>query len=190
MRDALRRRALDLLSRREYSRAELARKLTRLGKDAEAADAAELDALDHTLDADESIDLSQADADAAQTPASLSDTVNALLDELAESGWQSDQRFAEMWIQAHGRRHGAMRLQQDLRQRGISAELIQAALAEHQAASPEQDELSRARVIWARKFAHPPGNPQERNKQYRFMLSRGFSASVVSKVLAGSVDEA
>ena len=190
MSDTLRRRALDLLSRREYSRAELARKLTRLGKDAEAAaDAAERDALD-ALDPDESIDLSQADADAAEIPASLSDTVNALLDELAETGWQSDQRFAEMWIQAHGRRHGAMRLQQDLRQRGIPAELIQAALAEHQAAAPEQDELSRARVIWARKFAHPPSNPQERNKQYRVMLSRGFSASVVSKVLAGSGEEA
>jgi regulatory protein len=187
MSDTLRRRALDLLSRREYSRAELARKLTRLGKDAEAAaDAAERDA----LDADESVDLSLVDTDAAEIPASLSETVNALLDELAETGWQSDQRFAEMWIQAHGRRHGAMRLQQDLRQRGIPAELIQAALAEHQAANPEQDELSRARGVWARKFAQPPSNQQERNKQYRFMLSRGFSASVVSKVLAGSGEDA
>ena len=46
--------------------------------------------------------------------------LDAVLDELAAYGWQSDARFAQMWIQAHAARHGAQRLRQDLRQRGVA----------------------------------------------------------------------
>ena len=146
---AWRRKAVDLLARREYSRAELARKL-----------------------AGREVDIDRA-------------ALDAVLDELAASGWQSDARFAQMWIQAHAARHGAQRLRQDLRQRGVAAADIDAALAEHQAAEPEQDELSRARAAWARKFAALPTNREDYARQYRFLASRGFASGIVSKVLSG-----
>ena len=146
---AWRRKAVDLLARREYSRAELARKLA--GREADIDRAA----------------------------------LDAVLDELAASGWQSDARFAQMWIQAHAARHGAQRLRQDLRQRGVAAADIDAALAEHQAAEPEQDELSRARAAWARKFTALPANREDYARQYRFLASRGFASGIVSKVLSG-----
>lgn len=92
---AWRRKAVDLLARREYSRAELARKLA--GREAD---------IDHAA-------------------------LDTVLDELAACGWQSDARFAQMWIQAHAARHGAQRLRQDLRQRGVATADIDAALAEH-----------------------------------------------------------
>ena len=144
---AWRRKAVDLLARREYSRAELARKLA--GREADIDRAA----------------------------------LDAVLDELAASGWQSDARFAQMWIQAHAARHGAQRLRQDLRQRGVAAADIDAALAEHQAAEPEQDELSRARAAWARKFAALPATREDYARQYRFLASRGFASSVISQAL-------
>ena len=140
---------MDLLARREYSRAELARKLA--GREADIDRAA----------------------------------LDAVLDELAACGWQSDARFAQMWIQAHAARHGAQRLRQDLRQRGVATADIDAALAEHQAAEPEQDELSRARAAWARKFAALPTNREDYARQYRFLASRGFASGIVSKVLSG-----
>lgn len=146
---AWRRKAVDLLARREYSRAELARKLA--GREADIDRAA----------------------------------LDAVLDELAACGWQSDARFAQMWIQAHAARHGAQRLRQDLRQRGVATADIDAALAEHQAAELEQDELSRARAAWARKFAALPTNREDYARQYRFLASRGFASGIVSKVLSG-----
>lgn len=149
---AWRRKAVDLLARREYSRAELARKLA--GREADIDRAA----------------------------------LDAVLDELAASGWQSDARFAQMWIQAHAARHGAQRLRQDLRQRGVAAADIDAALAEHQAAEPEQDELSRARAAWARKFAALPATREDYARQYRFLASRGFASSVISQALKARDD--
>jgi ABC-type methionine transport system ATPase subunit len=62
---------------------------------------------------------------------------------------------------------------------------IDAALAEHQAAEPEQDELSRARAAWARKFTALPANREDYARQYRFLASRGFASGIVSKVLSG-----
>ena len=149
---AWRRKAVDLLARREYSRAELARKLA--GREADIDRAA----------------------------------LDAVLDELAASGWQSDARFAQMWIQAHAARHGAQRLRQDLRQRGVAAADIDAALAEHQAAEPEQDELSRARAAWARKFAALPASREDYARQYRFLASRGFASSIISQALKARDD--
>lgn len=133
-----------------------------------------------TLNGGTGNDTLRATADGA-TGAAL-DTV---LDELAACGWQSDARFAQMWIQAHAARHGAQRLRQDLRQRGVATADIDAALAEHQAAEPEQDELSRARAAWARKFAALPTNREDYARQYRFLASRGFASGIVSKVLSG-----
>ena len=49
----------------------------------------------------------------------------------------------------------------------------------------KQDCLStRAQALWQRKFGQPPATPQERARQTRFLLSRGFSGEVVRRVLS------
>jgi len=37
--------------------------------------------------------------------------------------------------------------------------------------------------VWLKKFGQPAQDPRERAKQARFLLTRGFSADVVSQVL-------
>jgi len=46
-------------------------------------------------------------------------------------------------------------------------------------------ELARARAVWQKKFGQLASSSAERNKQARFLASRGFSGDVVRQVVAG-----
>lgn len=106
----------------------------------------------------------------------------ALLDELAERGWQSDSRFAERYADAKGRKYGSRRLSQALREKGLDQESIRTALA-------QQDDEAVARALWQRKFGTPPASPQEKVRQVRFLAGRGFPMDVIRRVLQGALDE-
>ncbi|HJU49179.1 MAG TPA: recombination regulator RecX [Pseudogulbenkiania sp.] len=106
----------------------------------------------------------------------------ALLDELAERGWQSDNRFAEQFADAKGRKYGSRRIAQALREKGLDREAIGTALA-------QQDDEAVARALWQRKFGTPPSTPQDKMKQVRFLATRGFPMEVIRRVLQGTVDE-
>jgi regulatory protein len=47
-------------------------------------------------------------------------------------------------------------------------------------------ELERALMVWRKKFGAPPSDASERGKQVRFLVSRGFAAEVVRRVVAGA----
>jgi regulatory protein len=101
---SLRARALQYLARREYSRAELRKKL---------------------------LPQVQADDDFEQAfDSSGSVNLDALLDDLAARGWLSDERAATQFIHAKRSRFGTQRITHELRQKGIAEELISAALPE------------------------------------------------------------
>jgi regulatory protein len=55
----------------------------------------------------------------------------------------------------------------------------------------KESEFSRAQNIWQKKFGAPALDANARAKHYRFLLTRGFSAEVVRKVvkLSGAPDE-
>lgn len=144
--DGLREKALRLLSMREHSRLELARKLAALG-----------------------------------TP----EEIDATLNRMVELGLLSDARFAEAWVRSKARRFGTMRLRHDLARRGIDPELIAHALASECA----DDEIERARAVWQSKFGRPADDRREWAKQARFLQGRGFSTSVISKLLKENPDE-
>lgn len=105
------------------------------------------------------------------------DELQAVLDEFAQRNWQSDQRYAEMWVQSKSRKHGSLRLKQALAQKGVSAELI----AEH---LPDRDtELANALAVLQKKFKQAAQSPAEQQKQMRFLLYRGFSGDIALKAL-------
>jgi regulatory protein len=45
-------------------------------------------------------------------------------------------------------------------------------------------ELERAREVWARKFGESTTEPKERARQVRFLISRGFAAEVVRRIVS------
>jgi regulatory protein len=113
------------------------------------------------------------------------DDVEAVLDRMADNGLQSDARFAESFVRAHGKRHGAARIRHELAQRGVDGETALTALAE----GLQEDEMSRARSVWARKFGEAPQDGKEWARQARFLQSRGFAVDVIRKLLKEPFDE-
>jgi regulatory protein len=46
-------------------------------------------------------------------------------------------------------------------------------------------ELARALAVWQKKFGHVATDAATRNRQARFLATRGFSSDVVKQVVAG-----
>lgn len=46
--------------------------------------------------------------------------------------------------------------------------------------------MARAKAVWERRFGRPPADMTERAKQVRFMVARGFSRAVVSRIIQGA----
>ncbi|MDY0309425.1 MAG: recombination regulator RecX [Castellaniella sp.] len=104
--------------------------------------------------------------------------IEAVLDDLAREHWQSDQRYAQAYAHRAAERQGAQRILSALRQQGVADEQL-ADLRDTLNAT----EAERARAVWQRKFGHPPADPREYARQYRFMAGRGFSADCIRRLL-------
>lgn len=164
-------RALQWLAQREHSRAELRSKLLHLlarpkplGSDTLSGPAG--------LGAD---DLSE-----VVPNLDPSAEVDQLLDWLEARGYVSDSRFVESRVRVRQSRFGTLRIQQELRQHGLSldADARQAL---------QQTEEQRAREVWHKKYSGPAADATGRVRQMRFLAGRGFSADVVRRVvLAGA----
>ena len=109
----------------------------------------------------------------------------ALLDDLSARQLLSDERYVEMRMHARGARFGDALLAQELRQQGVSDELVTTALA------TGEDELARARQVWQKKFgdAQRVADKEVRARQTRFLLSRGFSGETIRRVLRGDFED-
>ncbi len=105
-------------------------------------------------------------------------TLARALDELQAKGFLDEQRAAESLVHRRAGQYGATRLRQEMQDKGLARELIEQTLA-----GLRDTELARARDVWRRKFDAVPATPQERARQTRFLLARGFSGEVVRRVL-------
>ncbi|MBX9896276.1 MAG: recombination regulator RecX [Nitrosomonas sp.] len=141
-------RALRYLAQREYSRRELAQKLS-------------------------------ADRDARE-PAELT----AVLDQLEQQGYLSDARMAEQVARTRRSRFGSQRIVHELKSKGVADGLIHTVLP-----SLKETELESALQVWRKKFDHPPATREERAKQIRFMMNRGFSMETITQVLTQVSEE-
>ena len=108
------------------------------------------------------------------------------LDDLEQHGLLSDVRTADALLLAKAPRYGSRRLKQMLQAKSLDAELVSQTLVR-----ARESEFDRARAVWLRRFGAPPTDPRERARQQRFMLARGFEASVIDRVLkdASRADE-
>ena len=111
--------------------------------------------------------------------------VEGVLDRMVETGLQSDERFAESYVRSRANRLGASRLRRELAEKGVAEDVVDAALGE----VLQEDELARARSVWAKKFGEIPQDRNAWAKQARFMQSRGFSMDVIYKLLKEPFDE-
>ena len=111
--------------------------------------------------------------------------VGKVLDELVQESLLSDQRFAETYIRGrYERGYGPVRIQVELRERGISGSLMAASLGE---LSPFWADSARRerRKRFGQAF---PEDYRERAKQMRFLQQRGFTGDQIRS--AFNVDQA
>jgi regulatory protein len=139
---SLKGRALRLLSQREHSRTELARKL----------------------------------AQHEEVPGELAKA----LDELQARDFINDGRAVDSVVNRRSGKLGSARIKQELAAKGLSGEAVAEALE-----NLKDTEFSRAQEVWRKKFGTPPQDPHERAKHMRFLITRGFNAEVVRRVVKG-----
>ena len=104
-----------------------------------------------------------------------------VLDELEAAGLLSNQRFADSLVHRKAERFGTALIRHELRSHRLDADLVEEKVAELGIS-----EMARAHALWQRRFGHPPGSPQERARQLRFLVARGFRSDIVRRVVAGA----
>lgn len=106
-------------------------------------------------------------------------TIADIVGTLAASGWQSDERYAEMLVRSRAAQgYGPLRIEHELSQAGVADGLIRSALAQ-----AEVDWGARCAQLHARRFRRAPVGATEWQKQYRYLASHGFTADHIRRVL-------
>ena len=112
-----------------------------------------------------------------ETPGELAEA----LDFLAAKDFINEKRVVESVVNRRSTKLGAARVRQELMAKGLPADDIAEAVE-----ALRGTELERALAVWRKKFGAPPSDASERAKQVRFLVSRGFAAEVVRRVVAGA----
>lgn len=102
------------------------------------------------------------------------------IDSLLEMNYLNDQRFAEFYVRSRiNKPLGPQRIRQELRQKGITDEMIERALEENEA-----DWFELAKELKIRKFgAESTRDFKEKAKQTRYLQYRGFGFDQIKYAL-------
>lgn len=137
----LKAKAIDFLSRRDYSYSELYNKLKKYSTDLDA--------------------------------------IKFVVDEMVSNKYLNEERFIENFIYNKSKKYGSLKVKHLLQTKVSNQELVNDLYQQ-----AEIDELTIARQIWERKFKGEVAiSPNDRAKQIRFMISRGFSLDLIFKLL-------
>ncbi|MFC7289591.1 recombination regulator RecX [Herminiimonas glaciei] len=113
------------------------------------------------------------------------DDVEALLDTLEAAKFLSQSRFSESLVHRRAARFGNSRILSELKSHGIDPDSLSDIKA-----NLESDEFARARAVWERKFGTVASNQEDRAKQMRFLMQRGFSHRAIQAAMrAAGKDE-
>ncbi|MGI9296668.1 MAG: regulatory protein RecX [Gammaproteobacteria bacterium] len=108
------------------------------------------------------------------------DSIAALLDELTKNDLLSDSRFARAFVRGTGGKFGRAMLRQKLYLRGVSEDVVAAALAEI-----AEDECARAAAALSAKYGGAILTEEKsRARAGRFLCARGFAEDDVARALA------
>ncbi len=114
----------------------------------------------------------------AKAPPPAKDDISRLIDDLVAQGWQSDDRYAEAIVRRLTGQASRRFIEDKLAQTGIKKDVAQLALE-----VLEQDENEVAKALWERRYGNVPSDDKERQKQIRFLLSRGFHLGDAFKIV-------
>ncbi|MEN9911810.1 MAG: hypothetical protein RI956_254 [Pseudomonadota bacterium] len=163
-------RAVYYLSKRDYSRSELTKKLA-------TAIYIKNDSLENT------------DLTASLRHPTIEE-INEVLDDLHKQGFLNDARFASSTVKRQAVKYGAARISFVLSQHQLDTDTVSDLIQEL-----KDTELQRCYTVWLKRFdgygvdvlrlLSYPDRQVALGKQGRFLTQRGFNADVIRKVLQG-----
>ena len=106
------------------------------------------------------------------------------LDFLQAKDFINEQRVLESVVNRRASKLGASRVKQELQAKGLDPQAVSEALQ-----GLRETEVDRAREVWRKKFGQPALDANARAKQMRFLLTRGFAAEAVRRVVSGADDD-
>lgn len=113
------------------------------------------------------------------------DVIATVVDDLTARAYLSDTSFIQWWIEQRDsfRPKGNRLLEQELRQKGVSGELIRSVLARQQESRGSEKDAARqvARDRLRRLGSYPVEKQKE--KLIRFLVSRGYSWEITDAVI-------
>ena len=99
---------------------------------------------------------------------------------LNERGWLDDRRFAHSFARSRAaRRYGRYRITRELRQRGLTDELIEEALAEVFPSEKEEQALVRTRLERRLRGKARPYSDKLLRSAYASLLRAGFASAII-----------
>lgn len=105
--------------------------------------------------------------------------VQTTLSLLIQEGVLSDERFCEAYIASRIRKnYGPIRIAAELRQHGVSQEMIISEIKKNEAIWPDC-----IKKIQKKKFSSPPRNLKEKLYQINFLQYRGFKLDQIKEYL-------
>ena len=174
---SLKSRALQWLAQREYSRAELRRKLVAHARRVERDEQQRRAAMPAGVATREAgADRGDAAAQSEPDPVTRAAAIESLLDWLEAHRYLCDERFVESRVHARIGRFGNARIRMELAQHGV-------ALSPDAERRLRETEFDRARALWLRKYGCATADPSSRARQSRFLAGRGFGAEVIARAL-------
>ncbi len=111
------------------------------------------------------------------------------IEALAEQGHLDDARFARLFVQDKREldQWGSDRIRQVLYTRGVDADVVEGALAEHEHEENSGGEIDRALAVLRRRFPSPSSDRRERERALGVLLRKGYDSDVAIEAIAAHV---
>lgn len=108
------------------------------------------------------------------------ESAQTALEWLQSQNLQSDQRYASMLIRSKGLRgYGPQRIRQEMQQKRLASDAIEAAFSEF-----DGDWFEQARLAYEKKFRTPVTKDlKDKARRQRFLLYRGYTSDQISYAL-------
>ena len=103
--------------------------------------------------------------------------IREALDYVQSYHYTDDLRFALDYILCHQESRTRLRMEQDLRAKGIDRDVMEQAFRQWEDSGGEQDELRMIRELFRKRGFDPENCTQaEQKREYAFLMRKGFSA--------------
>ena len=103
--------------------------------------------------------------------------LDAIIDDLKEKNWLSDERVVSTYLNSKGDLYGEKRIWFELKKIGIDNQVIEKILQTF-----EFCDYEKAKILLVKKFKGPATSMKEKVKRRNYLMRRGFACSICNKL--------